>query len=136
MSDDDPLSEAQFKTLKYHVRQFPGRVQALRAKPGRSGPSFFRARCNAEHRFFDGISHACTPEQVHFGNRRSGHCRQEIYVPPGPHGPLMPNASSEVCRSPNGSRRHVLHSILPFSLAVTTHVRCSLPNRPRVSNCR
>ena len=62
VSDDNPFSEAQFKTLKYHP------------SPGRFGDqgqaktfcrSFFRWY-NAEHRH-GGIS-MLTPEQVHFGN--------------------------------------------------------------------
>ena len=63
VSDDNPFSEAQFKTLKYHP-SFPGRF-------GDQGQAktfcrlFFRWY-NAEHRH-GGIS-MLTPEQVHFGN--------------------------------------------------------------------
>ena len=62
VSDDNPFSEAQFKTLKYHP-SFPGRFgDQTQAKT--SCRSFFRWY-NAEHRH-GGIS-MLTPEQVHFG---------------------------------------------------------------------
>jgi len=62
VSDDNPFSEAQFKTLKYHP-SFPGRF----GDQGHAKTfcrSFFRWY-NAEHRH-GGIS-MLTPEQVHFG---------------------------------------------------------------------
>jgi putative transposase len=62
VSDDNPFSEAQFKTLKYHP-SFPGRFSdQTQAKT--FCRSFFRWY-NAEHRH-GGIS-MLTPEQVHFG---------------------------------------------------------------------
>ena len=86
MSDDNPFSEAQFKTLKYHPL-------VSRTVQGTSGPSrrrsvdrFFRWY-NAEHRH-GGIS-MLTPEQVHFG-----HADQVIPPAGNPcsakHGPLSP----------------------------------------------
>ena len=63
VSDDNPFSEAQFKTLKYHP-SFPGRFgDQTQAKT--FCRSFFRWY-NAEHRH-GGIS-MLTPEQVHFGH--------------------------------------------------------------------
>ena len=76
VSDDNPFSEAQFKTLKYHP-SFPGRF-GDQGQAKTFCRSFFRWY-NAEHRH-GGIS-MLTPEQVHFGERRSGHCRQEIRAP-------------------------------------------------------
>ena len=62
VSDDNPFSEAQFETLKYHP-SFPGRFgDQDQAKQLRR--SFFRWY-NAEHRHRS-IS-MLTPEQVHFG---------------------------------------------------------------------
>jgi len=62
VSDDNPFSEAQFKTLKYHP-SFPGRFRDQdQAKT--FCRSFFRWY-NTEHRH-GGIS-MLTPEQVHFG---------------------------------------------------------------------
>ena len=63
MSDDNPFSEAQFKTLKYHP-SFPGRFED-QGQAKTLCRSFFRCY-NAEHRH-GGIS-MLTPEQVHFGN--------------------------------------------------------------------
>ena len=63
VSDDNPFSEAQFKTLKYHP-SFPGRF-ADQGQAKTFCRSFFRWY-NAEHRH-GGIS-MLTPEQVHFGN--------------------------------------------------------------------
>ena len=63
MSDDNPFSEAQFKTLKYHP-SFPGRFED-QGQAKTFCRSFFRCY-NAEHRH-GGIS-MLTPEQVHFGN--------------------------------------------------------------------
>ena len=62
VSDDNPFSEAQFKTLKYHP-SFPGRFQD-EGHAKQFCRSFFRWY-NAEHRH-GGIS-MLTPEQVHFG---------------------------------------------------------------------
>ena len=63
VSDDNPFSEAQFKTLKYHP-SFPGRF-GDQGQAKTFCRSFFRWY-NAEHRH-GGIS-MLTPEQVHFGN--------------------------------------------------------------------
>ena len=62
VSDDNPFSEAQFKTLKYHP-SFPGRF-GDQGQAKTFCRSFFRWY-NAEHRH-GGIS-MLTPEQVHFG---------------------------------------------------------------------
>ena len=105
VSDDNPFSEAQFKTLKYHP-SFPGRF-GDQGQAKTFCRSFFRWY-NAEHRH-GGIS-MLTPEQVHFGNadqviagRKS--VLREAWA-------AHPDASSEVCRSPNRSRRPS-SSILP-----------------------
>ena len=63
VSDDNPFSEAQFKTLKYHP-SFPGQF-GDQGQAKTFCRSFFRWY-NAEHRH-GGIS-MLTPEQVHFGN--------------------------------------------------------------------
>ena len=63
VSDDNPFSEAQFKTLKYHP-SFPGRFED-QGQAKMFCRSFFRWY-NAEHRH-GGIS-MLTPEQVHFGH--------------------------------------------------------------------
>ena len=63
VSDDNPFSEAQFKTLKYHP-SFPGQF-GDQGQAKTFCRSFFRCY-NAEHRH-GGIS-MLTPEQVHFGN--------------------------------------------------------------------
>ena len=62
VSDDNPFSEAQFKTLKYHP-SFPGRFDDQNHAKTFSR-SFF-PWYNTEHRH-GGIS-MLTPEQVHFG---------------------------------------------------------------------
>jgi len=62
VSDDNPFSEAQFKTLKYHP-SFPGRFDDQNQAKNFCR-SFFRWY-NTEHRH-GGIS-MLTPEQVHFG---------------------------------------------------------------------
>ena len=87
VSDDNPFSEAQFKTLKYHP-SFPGRF-GDQGQAKTFCRSFFRWY-NAEHRH-GGIS-MLTPEQVHFGNA------DQVIAGRNPcsakHGPLIPNASS------------------------------------------
>ena len=62
VSDDNPFSEAQFKTLKYHP-SFPGRFED-QGQAKTFCRSFF-SWYNTEHRH-GGIS-MLTPEQVHFG---------------------------------------------------------------------
>ncbi len=62
VSDDNPFSEAQFKTLKYHP-SFPGRF-GDQGQAKTFCRSFFRWY-NAEHRH-GGIS-MLTPDQVYFG---------------------------------------------------------------------
>ena len=76
VSDDNPFSEAQFKTLKYHP-SLPGRF-GDQGQAKTFCRSFFRWY-NAEHRH-GGIS-MLTPEQVPLRERRSGHRRQEIRAP-------------------------------------------------------
>ena len=76
VSDDNPFSEAQFKTLKYHP-SFPGRVRG-------SGPSqdvlsivLPLVQCRAPPwRHLD-----ANPRAGPLRERRSGHCRQEIRAP-------------------------------------------------------
>ena len=63
VSDDNPFSEAQFKTLKYHP-SFPGRFDDQNQAKGFCR-SFFRWY-NTEHRH--GRISMLTPEQVHFGH--------------------------------------------------------------------
>jgi putative transposase len=75
VSDDNPFSEAQFKTLKYHP-SFPGRFQEQnQAKI--FCRSFFRWY-NTEHRH-GGIS-MLTPEQVHFGQAGDIIARREAVL--------------------------------------------------------
>jgi len=99
ISDDNPFSEAHFKTLKYHP-SFPGRFQ----DPDEAKNfcrSFFRWY-NAEHRH-GGIA-MMTPEQVHFGkaqqilDRRSAvladawNAYPERFVSGPPRPPALPDA--------------------------------------------
>ena len=76
VSDDNPFSEAQFKTLKYHP-SFPGRF-GDQGQAKTFCRSFFRWY-NAEHRH-GGIS-MLTPEQVHFGNADQVIAGREIRAP-------------------------------------------------------
>ena len=84
VSDDNPFSEAQFKTLKYHP-SFPGQFQDQHQAKNFCR-SFFRWY-NAEHRH-GGIS-MLTPEQVHFGHadqviaRRKAVLRKAFAIHPG-----------------------------------------------------
>ena len=106
VSDDNPFSEAQFKTLKYHP-SFPGRFGDQGQAKTFCRSFFPLVQCRAPPwRHLD-----ANPRAGPLRERRSGHC------PAGnpcsaKHGPLIPNASSEVCRSPNRSRRPS-SSILP-----------------------
>ncbi len=68
VSNDNPYSESQFKTMKYQPT-FPGRFQNLQDSRSYLGP-FFRWY-NEEHRH-GGIG-LMTPEMVHTG------CAQEVY---------------------------------------------------------
>ena len=105
VSDDNPFSEAQFKTLKYHP-SFPGRFgDQTQAKT--FCRSFFRWY-NAEHRH-GGIS-MLTPEQVPSVRPiRSSPAGRPCSARPGT---LIPTASSQVSRSRNHSPRPP-GSILP-----------------------
>jgi putative transposase len=62
VSDDNPYSESQFKTLKYHA-DFPGRFGTLEESRGFLGPFF--DWYNDEHRHAGIAMH--TPASVHFG---------------------------------------------------------------------
>ena len=75
VSDDNPFSEAQFKTLKYHP-SFPGQF-GDQGQAKTFCRSFFRWY-NAEHRH-GGIS--ANPRAGPLRERRSGHRRQEIRAP-------------------------------------------------------
>ena len=75
VSDDNPFSEAQFKTLKYHP-SFPGRFED-QGQAKMFCRSFFRWY-NAEHRH-GGIS-MLTPEQVHFGHATQVIARREAVL--------------------------------------------------------
>ncbi len=75
VSDDNPFSEAQFKTLKYHP-SFPGRFSD-QDQAKNFCRSFFRWY-NAEHRH-GGIS-MLTPEQVHFGHAEQVIARREAVL--------------------------------------------------------
>ena len=66
VSDDNPFSEAQFKTLKYHPG-FPGRFHDLRNRH-RILPVVLPLGHNAEHRH-GGIA-MLTPDDVHHGRTR------------------------------------------------------------------
>ena len=74
VSDDNPFSEAQFKTLKYHP-SFPGRF-GDQGQAKTFCRSFFRWY-NAEHRH----DLDANPRAGPLRERRSGHCRQEIRAP-------------------------------------------------------
>ena len=84
VSDDNPFSEAQFKTRKYHP-SFPGQFQD-QDQAKNFCRSFFRWY-NAEHQH-GGIS-MLTPEQVHFGHadhviaRRKAVLRKAFALHPG-----------------------------------------------------
>ena len=84
VSDDNPFSGAQFKTLKYHP-SFPGQFQD-QDQAKNFCRSFFHWY-NAEHRH-GGIS-MLTPEQVHFGHadqviaRRKAVLRKAFAIHPG-----------------------------------------------------
>jgi putative transposase len=69
VSNDNPFSEAQFKTLKYNS-QFPGRFGSI--QDARSFCQHFFNWYNKEHRH-SGIG-LVTPEQVHYG------LAQEVYL--------------------------------------------------------
>ena len=62
VSNDNPYSEAQFKTLKY-CPQFPGSFSCI--QDSRSFCQYFFNWYNKEHRH-SGIA-MLTPEQVHYG---------------------------------------------------------------------
>ena len=62
VSNDNPYSEAQFKTLKY-CREFPDRFGSL--EDARAFCQYFFNWYNTEHRH-SGIG-MITPEQMHFG---------------------------------------------------------------------
>ena len=73
-SDDNPFTEAQFKTLKYHP--------SLTGRFGDQGQAktFCRSvlplvQCSSTAM---AASRSLTCELVHFAELRSGHCRQEI----------------------------------------------------------
>ena len=97
VSDDNPFSEAQFKTLKYHPG-FPGRFEDITAAIAFCR-SFF-PWYNTEHRHA-GIA-MLTPDDVHHHRapdvlRASG---LSADVPCKPPGPFTPNASSTAPRNP------------------------------------
>ncbi len=63
VSNDNPYSEAGFKTLKYRP-SFPGRFGSLPDARGHLGPFFDWYN---EHHYHSGIG-LLTPHQVHFGS--------------------------------------------------------------------
>jgi putative transposase len=99
VSDDNPFSEAQFKTLKYHP-SFPGRIDNIDMATAYCR-SFF-PRYNNEHRH-GGIA-MLTPHDVHHGQATQVlQQRQQVlnsactshperFVHGAPHAPLLPNA--------------------------------------------
>ena len=93
VSDDNPFSEAQFKTLKYHPG-FPGRFEDITAAIAFCR-SFF-PWYNTEHRHA-GIA-MLTPDDVHHHRHRM--CWLSADVPCKPPGPFTPNASSTAPRNP------------------------------------
>ena len=127
VSDDNPFSEAQFKTLKYHP-SFPGRFED-QGQAKTFCRSFFRWY-NAERRH-GGIS-MLTPEQVHFGNadqviagreavlREAWAAHPDRFVPGEPKPKPLPEAVW--INPPTPSPHHTGH--------------CSLINSPRVSHWR
>ena len=77
VSDDNPFSEAQFKTLKYHP-SFPGpfgdQGQAKTFLSDRSSAGTMPSTAHGRH--LD-----ANPRAGPLRERRSGHCRQEIRAP-------------------------------------------------------
>jgi putative transposase len=108
VSDDNPYSEAQFKTLKHHP-SFPDRFGSLEDARGFC-QSFF-GWYNAEHRHA-GIG-LLTPADVHHG--RAGHiatARQQASAPPTPPTPSGSSASRPPhrrCPAPSGSTSPSTH---------------------------
>ena len=98
VSDDNPFSEAQFKTLKYHPG-FPGRFEDITAAIAFCR-SFF-PWYNTEHRHA-GIA-MLTPDDVHH-HRAPDVIWLSADVPCKPPGPFTPNASSTAPRNPPASR--------------------------------
>ena len=85
-SNDNPYSEAQFKTLKYSPRRSPRRFGSIIETPARSATAFFE-HYNHHHRH-SGIG-LHTPADVHYGTRRprSAPNAKPSSTPPTPHRP-------------------------------------------------
>ena len=99
VSDDNPFSEAQFKTLKYHP-SFPGRFGDQTQAKSLLSLVLPLVQCRASpwrHLHAD-------PRTGPLRSRRSGHRPQESRAPRGM-GHSFPSASSPVSRSLNHSRR-------------------------------
>lgn len=75
VSDDNPFSESQFKTLKYSP-DFPGRFGSVMDARAFSGT--FLAWYNAEHRH-SGIG-MMTPEMVHYGLAEQVHKERQLIL--------------------------------------------------------
>ena len=99
VSDDNPFSEAQFKTLKYHP-SFPGRFGG--SEPSQDILSLVLPLVQYRAPAWRHLDADARTGPFRF--RRSGHRPQEGRAPRGS-GPLIPIASSPVSRSLNHSRR-------------------------------
>ena len=127
VSDDNPFSEAQFKTLKYHP-SFPRTVRG-------SGPSqdvlsivLPLVQCRAPPwRHLD-----ANPRAGPLRERRSGHCRQEIRAPRsmGRSSRTLRQRCAEAQTAPGGRLHQSSH---PFPHH-TGH--CSLINPVECPHCR
>ena len=93
VSDDNPFSEAQFKTLKYHPG-FPGRFEDITAAIAFCR-SFF-PWYNTEHRH---AGSRCSPPMMSIITEHRM-CWLSADVPCKPPGPFTPNASSTAPRNP------------------------------------
>ena len=87
VSNDNPFSEAQFKTLKYHP-SFPDRVGSF--EHGRAHCADFFAWYNTEHRHSGLAWH--TPQTVHHGLAAAYAARPERFVRHPPVPPALPTA--------------------------------------------
>ena len=104
VSDDNPFSEAQFKTLKYHP-SFPGRF-GDQGQAKTFCRSFFRWY-NAEHRH-GGIS-MLTPEQVHFGNADQVIAGRKSVAKHGPPSRTLRQRCAEAQTAPGGRLHQSSH---------------------------
>src|SRR3990172_247606 len=126
VSNDNPFSEAQFKTLKYRP-DFPARFATYEAARAFCHPFF--SWYNREHRH-GGIG-LLTPAMVHYGQAEAVRARRaevlaaayiahpERFVPPPPPPPAVPppgRPRRRCCPPPSGSTRPSRPTTAPLSL--------------------